>query len=92
MDDLLAPLVGVIDGDGWWGVLLFIPLLLAGHVSEGAVVYGLWRRSSDRTPTPRVWRVAVVSGAVAALFLVASMIWIGTYVAPRLVAELPTWP
>jgi len=91
MVDLLAPLVGVIHGDGWWGVLLFIPLLLAGHVSEGAVAYGLWRRSAHRPPTPQVWRVAAVSGAVAIAFLVAALVWVGVYLAPRLATDLVAW-
>ncbi|MEX1078225.1 MAG: hypothetical protein WED09_03855 [Homoserinimonas sp.] len=91
MGDLLRPLAGVIEGDGWWGVLLFIPLLLAGHVSEMAVVYGLWRRGAHRPPAPRLWHVAIASGAVAAVFLIASLVWVGAYVAPRLAADLVTW-
>ncbi|MHB1328552.1 MAG: hypothetical protein ACYC2K_10155 [Gemmatimonadales bacterium] len=91
MADLLAPLVGALQGEGWWGILLFIPLLLAGHVSEVAVVYGLWRRSEHRPQAPRVWRVAAVSGAVAAVFLIAALVWVAAYVAPRLAADLATW-
>lgn len=87
MSDLLVPLIGAIGGEGWWGILLFVPLLLAGHVSEGAVAYGLWRRSAHN-PAPRVWRVAVVSGAVAVVFLVAGMAWFASYVGPRIVADL----
>jgi hypothetical protein len=89
--DLLAPLAASFQGDGWWGILLFIPLLLAGHVSEGAVVYGLWQRSARWPPAPRVWRVAAISGAVAAVFLVATLIWVAVYVAPRLAADLAHW-
>lgn len=91
MSDLLTAIAGLIAGEGWWGILLFIPLLLAGHVSEGAVVYGLWRRSTDRPPAQRVWRVAMVSGTVAAVFLIASLVWVGAYVAPRLAADVSTW-
>ena len=87
----LAPLAGALQGEGWWGILLFIPLLLAGHVSEVAVVYGLWRRSAHRPAAPRVWYVAAVSGVVAAVFLVATLVWVGAYVAPRLAADLATW-
>lgn len=90
MGDLLAPVSGAFGGEGWWGILLFIPLLLAGHVSEIAVAYGLWRRSAHRPPAPRVWRVAVVSGAVAAVFLIASLVWVAAYAAPRLAADLAT--
>jgi hypothetical protein len=91
MAHLLAPLTGLIEGEGWWGILLLIPLLLAGHISEVAVAYGLWRRSEHRPPAPRVWQVAAVSGAVAAAFLVGTLIWVGAYVAPRLSAELVAW-
>ena len=90
MGDLLAPVAGAFGGEGWWGILLFIPLLLAGHVSEVAVAYGLWRRSAHRAPAPRVWRVAAVSGAVAVVSLIASMVWVAAYAAPRLAADLVT--
>ena len=90
MADLLAPVTGAFGGEGWWGILLFIPVLLAGHVSEVAVAYGLWRRSAHRPPAPRVWRVAAVSGAVAVLSLIASLMWVATYAAPRLAADLAT--
>jgi hypothetical protein len=88
MGDLL---IGAMGGEGWWGILLFIPLLLAGHVSEGAVAYGLWRRSVTGVPAQHAWVVAGVSGAIAAAFLVAAMVWVGTYLAPRLAAELAAW-
>lgn len=91
MVDLLEPLAGAFQGEGWWGILFFIPLLLAGHVSEAAVAYGLWRRSEHRPPPPRVWHVAAASGAVAAIFLAGTLIWVGAYVAPRLAADLATW-
>ena len=91
MSDLLDPMTDAFLGEGWWGILFFIPLLLAGHVSEIAVGYGLWRRTAHRPPAPRVWRVAAVSGAVAVIFLIATLIWIGVYVAPRLAADLATW-
>jgi hypothetical protein len=71
-------------------VLLFVPLLLAGHVSEVAVGYGLWRRWSERPPSPRVWRVAAVSGAVAVVSLIAALVWVAVYAAPRLAADLAT--
>ncbi|MHA6669851.1 hypothetical protein ACX3O0_13390 [Homoserinimonas sp. A447] len=91
MADLLAPLAGAFQGEGWWGILLFIPLLLAGHISEATVAYGLWRRSEHRPPAPRVWHVAAVSGAVAAAFLIAALVWVGAYVAPRLGTDVATW-
>lgn len=90
MGEVLTSLVGAFGGEGWWGILLFVPLLLAGHVSEVAVVYGLWRRSAHRPSAPRVWRLAVASGAVAGVFLVASMVWVAAYAAPRLAADLAT--
>lgn len=90
MSDLLEPLAGAFGGDGWWGILLFIPLLLAAHISEGAVAFGLWRRSAHR-PAAHVWQVAVASGAVATAFLIASMVWVGVYAAPRLGANLAAW-
>ena len=91
MGEVLTPVVGAFGGEGWWGILLFVPLLLAGHVSEVAIVYGLWRRSVQRPPAPQVWVTAVVSGGVAFAFLVAALAWVGAYAAPRLGAELATW-
>lgn len=91
MGELLVPVIGTFYGDGGWGILLFIPLLLAGHISEAAVVYGLWRRSEHRPPAPRVWRMAVVAGAVAVVFLIAALVWVGVYVAPRVAADLEAW-
>jgi hypothetical protein len=88
--DLLAPVTVAFGGEGWWGILLFVPLLLAGHVSEVAVGYGLWRRWSERPPSPRVWRVAAVSGAVAVVSLIAALVWVAVYAAPRLAADLAT--
>ncbi len=85
MSELLAPLADAFGGPGWWGILLLIPLLLAGHVSEVAVAYGVWRRSEHR-PASRAWRVAAVSGAVAAVSLIATLAWVAAYAAPRLVA------
>ncbi|TQL48089.1 hypothetical protein FB562_1170 [Homoserinimonas aerilata] len=86
--DLWAPVTAAFGGEGWWGILLFVPVLLAGHVSEVAVGYGLWRRTVERPSSKRVWRVAAVSGVVAVASLVAAMIWVGTYAAPRLAADL----
>lgn len=91
MADLLASAAGTVLGEGWWGILFLIPLLLAGHVSEAAVAYGLWRRSEHRPPPPRVWRIATVSGVVAAVFLIATLVWVGTYVAPLIAAEFAEW-
>lgn len=88
MADLLAPFASAFGGEGWWGILLFVPLLLAGHVSEAAVGYGLWRRSMHRPPAPRVWHVAAVSAAIAGVFLIAALAWVGGYVAPRLAGDL----
>lgn len=89
--DLLAPVTAAFGGEGWWGILLFVPMLLAGHVSEVAVGYGLWRRLDDHPPSPRVWRVAAVSGAVAVASLIAAMSWVAAYAAPRLVADLMSY-
>lgn len=91
MGDLLAPVTVAFGGEGWWGILLFVPLLLAGHVSEVAVGYGLWRRIDDRPPSPRVWRVAAISGAVAVASLIAAMTWVAVYAAPRLATDLTAY-
>src|SRR5690554_1767315 len=89
--DLLAPVTAAFGGEGWWGILLFVPLLLAGHVSEVAIGYGLWRRLDDRPPSPRVWRVATISGAIAVASLIAAMTWVAVYAAPRLATDLTAY-
>lgn len=91
MNEVLTPLTDAFGGPGWWGILLLIPLLLAGHVSEIAVAYGLWQRSEERPRARAVWRVAAISGAVAVVSLIATLAWVGAYAAPRLAEQLSLW-